>query len=277
MTAPVLAPCTAWCTEIDLLPPCKSDYDVPLFDEAALAASGLLWRLSGRQYPGVCTATVRPCAKPAAMRPSGEWPAGMAFGSSSWPGWAMGLPAGWIGGWGSCDCNRGEQCGCSTVSQVELVGPVVDVTSVKVDGQTLAKGTDYRVDNARWLVRLGGAHWPCCQRLDLAATEQDTFEVTYEYGLAPPPEGVVAAAELTCELLHAMLDDKDCKLPRKVVSVVKQGVSMAIIDLNQFLQNGRTGLYWCDLFIAAHNPHGNQEPAAVYSPDLPKAPRRIGT
>lgn len=279
MTASTAAPCAPWCDESDLFPPCSELYDLGEFTKAAEIASGLLWRLSGRQYPGVCTTTVRPCAKPRAMRQSGEWPAGLTFGTSSWPSWALALPAGWIGGWGSCDCNRAERCGCGSLSQVELPGPVVEVTKVLVDGVELTADVDYRVDDNRWLVRLNGERWPCCQNLGLPSTEPGTFEVTENYGLAPPPEGVFAAAELTCELLHAMTPgkEKDCRLPRKTVSVVKQGVSMAILDISQFLASGRTGLYWCDLFIGATNPKGFQEPASVHSPDLPSAPRRVGT
>lgn len=43
--------------------PCDAaPFSDALVEDALNAASGILYVLSGRQFPGVCTETVRPCA-----------------------------------------------------------------------------------------------------------------------------------------------------------------------------------------------------------------------
>jgi hypothetical protein len=240
-------------------------------DDSLAMASDILFELTGRQFPGSCQETVRPCARRADS------------GGGSPGGAVAGDPYGYAHG--GCGCQRSRECGCGGLSAISLGGyPVTQIDEVKVDGDVLAEDL-YRVDDYRWLVRLPDADgtrpgWPCCQDLALASTEEGTFEVTFTYGTPPPPAGVRAAAVLGCELALACEPEQasKCRIPRRVQSIVRQGVSMELlIPEFEFLKNGRTGLWEVDLFIFAANPAGLRRPMAVVSPDIPSRVTRAGT
>ena len=105
------------------------------------------------------------------------------------------------------------------------------------------------------------------------------FSVDFDYGFAPPPAGVRAAADLACQL--ALSCDPatvgECKLPQRVTSITRQGVSMVVLDPFDFLEEGRTGVYTVDLFLKTYNPTRNRRPPAVWSPDIGRRTRRIDT
>lgn len=260
MTEPAVSTCEPWATEADLCSPC-SEYESVMTEDlpwALQAASDVLFRLSGRQFPGICQATVRPCSRSRGDR----WPA----------------PAGWTGSWGFCGCSRDDRCGCGSISSIALGGSVEAVSEVKVDGEVLDAGA-YRVDNHRWLVRTDGDAWPCCQRLDREDTELETFSVTYSYGRTPPPMGVRAAAVLACELAMACHDETvgQCRLPRSVSAITRQGVTMVITPADVLAPNGKVGIHEVDLFIQAYNPSRLQRRATVLSPDTSPTARRVNT
>lgn len=100
-----------------------------------------------------------------------------------------------------------------------------------------------------------------------------TLDVTYTYG-APPPGYITTAIDvLANELL--LSDSSDCRLPDRVTSVSRQGLSWTVIDPQDFLDQGRTGIYEVDLAIRLANPGGARARTRVFSPErLP--PRRIG-
>lgn len=95
--------------------------------------------------------------------------------------------------------------------------------------------------------------------------------VTYIWGVNPPAGGRAAAAALADQLLLAWDGDDDCKLPQRVTNVTRQGVSWTILDPQDFLDDGRTGIYTIDLFLKTVNPDKARRPARVFSPDLPRA------
>jgi len=242
MTAPnVDAPCSEWATEADLCSPCDDyAFDADTLAEALDVASSVLYKLSGRQFAGQCRETVLvgdPCVCP------------------------VSAPI----------VRRNLQRGRSTCThdRMTLRGyPIREIHSVAVDGVKLVQGTDFRVEDFRDLVRLGGESW---------AAE---VEVDYSFGQEPPPEGVHAAAVLACEIALACNPESaaggaKCRLPKRVQSVTRQGVSLAFVDPFDFLDKGKTGVLEVDLFLQAVNPGGNASRPAVYSPDLPSRGRRI--
>lgn len=252
-----VGPCVPWATAADVCSPCDDyAFDSALLDQSLDAASEILFQLSGRQFPGECEVTVRPCAQ--------------RCGSAS--------SLFWNDSWGTCSCV--SACACSPPSQVMLgAWPIIQIVEVKVDGDVLGPAY-WRVDDFSWLVRLpddDGTNpgWPATQRLDLPDTEVDTWSVALVYGRQPPQSGVTAAARLGCELALACQPETvdRCRLPRRVKEITRQGVSMALIDPMEFLREGRTGLYEVDLFLAAFNPAGLMRQATVMSPDIP-SPRR---
>lgn len=236
------------------------------------AAAEILYALSGRQF-GLCETVVRPCYKRCAESYGlTTWNNGI-LGSSGFP-W---LPVLSGGLWTNISCGCQTSCSCTEVSEVWLPGPIDSIVQVLQNGTVLDPSL-YRVDNRRTVVRLDGsdgteALWPLCQDMDAAATENNTWEITYLRGRPVPEAGRAALGELACELCKACLGDSTCKLPSRVTSISRQGVTIAMLDPMTFIDYGRTGLYSVDLWLKTMNPKGRSRGAAVLSPDI-EVPRK---
>lgn len=251
--------------------------DLPTGSEAvsgtALAiASELLWSLSGRQF-GLCTVTRRPCRQDCY---GDTWP--IALGTSFASGGTYPTPVLYAGEWYNITCGSCTGgCSCARVSEITLPDPVYEVTEVKVDGVVLTEGADYRLDSNRILIRLGGESWPLCNDLNLADTEEGTWSVTYLTGQSVPDLGKLALGVLVDEFTKALLCSADCKLPKPVQSITRQGVSVTFLDPNEVFQDGRIGLYVPDLFVTTYNPNRLRQPSRVYDIDSPQRYRRVGS
>lgn len=248
--------CEAWATPADVSAAVRAKVDADLLVRCLEAASGVLYRLSGRQWPGSCLDAVRPGA-----RTSGEE-----------------TTVRWRNGWSSCGgCNQRARWGCGSVPEVPLPGnPVTTVVEVLVDGVALSPGS-YRLDDGRWLVRLDGA-WPCCQDMTAADDAVGAWLVTFRQGLGPPREGVIAAAELGGQLALGATPAAagECKLPKRVQQLTRQGITAVVLDPMTFLDKGRTGLVDVDLFLASVNPAGITRPATAGRPEHGRRNRRTG-
>lgn len=259
-------PCEPWATVADVCSPCDDyTFDVGILEDNLEVASELLFVLSGRQFPGECSATIRPCA----TRWGGDW-----FPRLDAPSIGHGFHH-------PCTC-RGS-CSCLGRAQVSLgLSGVIDVVEVRQDGAVVSDAL-YRLDDGGRLVRLpdpDGSRpgWPCCQRLDLADTEEGTFAVDLVYGRAVPAAGRMAAAALGCQLALACQPETMgvCRLPKRVQTLSRQGVTVgAILDNFDQLDQGKTGIYEVDLFIKAYNPKGLRRRATVVSPDTMGRHRRV--
>jgi hypothetical protein len=270
VSQPFVDVCTPWVTAEDLADCVGATPNEALLDQALMGASNLLFKLSGRKYPGACSDILRPTARYGSWRgvlvdtaPTDAIAGKLLYSGRSWDGF--------------CGCNRTTRAGCHSIAEITLgVYPLVDVTSVKIDGVVL-DAADYRVDDYRWLVRIDGGGWPCCQRMERASSEEDTFEVTAIYGVEPPEDGRIAATKLACELYKSVVDPAECKLPKRVTSITRQGVTMALLDPFTILDEGKTGLYEADLFIKTENPAGLQRRATVSIPGRGRRVRRVDT
>lgn len=125
----------------------------------------------------------------------------------------------------------------SAVSAVAIDG--VPVTSFLLDGRILT-----------W-----DAPGGCAQRITVTGT----------MGIPTPPGGQVAAAQLACELAKAMCGDSSCALPERVQSVSRQGITMTILDQFEDLDEGKTGIWLIDAWVAS--VMRSPMPATVGSPD----------
>jgi hypothetical protein len=97
--------------------------------------------------------------------------------------------------------------------------------------------------------------------------------VEYVYGSRPPVEVQKAIDEIAKEL-KGLWTNGDCKLPQRVTSVSREGVNWTVIDPMQFLEGGKTGLYFPDLVISLY-PKTTAR-TRVFSPEhLP--PKRLST
>lgn len=239
--------------------------------EAGLAASEVLWELSGRRYSGVCTDTVRPCPKGSPLLPAGSFPNGFVpYGwNESW-GW-------WRGGaW--CGCGEGPSCGgcCGLPSQIRVgARPLLPNTiTVDIDGSPLAS-TAWQVVDGVWLVRVDGESWPCCQDMSVPAGSPGTWEVTYSYGRQPPITGVRAADALARELALECVGSAACRLPRRLSTVTRQGSTMTFLDPMEFLASGTTGITAVDLFLSSERYGRAHRPSTIVDPERATYVRRV--
>lgn len=173
--------------------------------------------------------------------------------------------------------------------RIHLPGrPVISIESVTADGEEI---TGWRLEN-KATIRLSRN---CCS--GSAGTWADSpFVLTgngivqnvvsprvcrevivdYTYG-SPPPEGIKKAIQaLQCELDKAFAGDDSCRLPERVQSISRQGMDITILDPQDFLEEGKTGIIEVDLMIQVFNPGKVKRRARVYSPEYLPA-RRLTT
>lgn len=220
-------------------------------EQVRTAAVSFLWHWTGQRF-GLCEVTVRPCREDCADGST-------FFGTSN----LLRPPAaGWFPS--RCGTCRSGGCGCDYVPSTRLPGPAHSVESVQVDGVELPD-TAYRL-SGNDLLRVDGGLWPTCQDYSAPLGAPGTWGITYRRGAEVPPGGVLAAETLACELAKAATGDKSCQLPQRVQSVSRQGVSIAMLDSFEDVDQGRTGIWVIDSWVSSVN----RSPVRplVYSPDL---------
>jgi hypothetical protein len=258
--------CEPWPVDLTCLPKDWSTDDTEWDGaqrQAVEVASEILKRFSGGVY-GLCALKIRPCRTRGGCR--GLLDVSVEVGSSSWS------PALIDGRMYNIACGCSGQCGCSPLSEIILNPAAYDILAVKVDGVVLPS-TAYRVDDRRRLVRLDGLTWPDCQELALPDTEPGTFSVSYRTGNAVPAGGRMAVTDLAGQLWKACQDRKNCSLPERVTSVVREGITYTLLDNLDVFERGRTGLSRVDMWLASVNPYSARGSMAVYSPDTVRARR----
>lgn len=251
--------CTPWTTGDEvLLRPGMSQVAPATAAQAATDASHLLYALSGQQFPGACARVIRPMARPYNMD------------VRLWIEYLQ--TTGYLGGystsWGACNAARfGDHFACDRPREVDLQAhPVRSVTYVTIGGVTVSPSS-YRLDDYRLLVRTDGEIWPTCQYVWEADTEPNTFEVGFTFGADPPPFGVSAAVTLAAEFALSRTDLPN-RLPSRVQTITRQGISMTVVDPLTFIQQGMTGVPEVDMFVRAYNPYKRQQMPTVWSPDV---------
>jgi hypothetical protein len=232
--------CSAWATLEDL-PDDKPDLGDERWGELLLVATEILWALSGRRWSGdgSCEATATLYVEN--DRCCGWWPGGAPVAGYFFPALISRSPS---------------------ASQRAVKLPhdeVTEVLSVTVGGVAF---TSWRHTGA-WLHRTDGRGWQDCAAADVV--------IEYLWGKAPPAGGKRAAVMLALELGKAEVGDSSCRLPKRVVSVTRQGVSMTLLDPQTFLQRGKLGIPDIDQWLASVNPKGLAERGSVWSPDVPTA------
>lgn len=244
---------------------CCADLDLSavadaLVDLAKTWVAEVLWSATGRRF-GLCSKLLRPCNRGCV---TGTWP-------------RPNLQAGeWFN---TCGCDSPSNCSCGPLCEICLPGPVHDICEVLIDGEVMDPAT-YRVDNHRYLVRVGGAEcWPRCQHMDADITEPGSFAIRYVRGTPVPEGGAYAAGQYLCEVLKQCLNDKSCRLPRNVTQINRAGVQANFAGAGGGKYGAVTGIPEVDLWISLVNPTGLHAPSVVWSPDLcgkgrtPTAPR----
>jgi len=220
---------------------------------------------------GTCPIVVRPCAQRCA--PQGTWMEAVVTTGSTIPVVTIGrsfTPHMEGGNWvNSCGCETADSCGCGSLSEIILPGPVGEIVKVTVDKVVLDRSA-YRVDNGNRLVRQDGESWPVAQDMSLPASEA-TFTVEYYRGAAPNEITRYAAGVLAAEFYKGCTNSSKCRLPRGTVSVQRRGTS---IELNSdFMKSLMT---WPEIapVVAMFNPNHLKSAPRVLSPDSRSTPRR---
>lgn len=270
---PASGPCSAWTTSDDAAACCTTDLaDTSPFDDYVIAASEVLFELSGRRFAGICERTVRPCRT--------DCNCGLQVLSR---GYVVG-PWDWSNSWWwsgfSWNCGDMNPCGCEPLSRVLLPGyPVREITEVKIDGN-IVDPSEYRLDERRWLTRMRDTSdpntmlfWPSCQILDLPDTESGTFSITYTYGMNPPTIARQAANELACQFFRLCSSDTDCVLPANVSRTTRLGVTTDRASVLSWFYSRReergwqTGMQSVDAFLSAYASEPLRRRPMTYSPD----------
>lgn len=244
--------CSAWATPADIPDAVKAELglsDAQLLDPL-MRASEILWALSGRRwYGGGCveSATVK------SVRGQGSWP--------------------YHASWGSCACWGYSSADLALLPNFLHISrpvsvklprsPITGISSVLVNGVAMSSA-NYELTRSGWLDRVDGGSWDACA---------GNVVITYTWGEAPPAGGRDAAVVLAIELAKDFHGIDGCSLPKRVTSVTRQGVSIAMLDNMEFLDKGRTGLTSVDLWLAAVNPNARPQRAGVWSPDVPNTRR----
>lgn len=227
-----------------------SDPSSPMASDAATAASTVLYMLSGQKYRGLTETTeLYVCKDHSDNR----------IMTANW------FPV--IDVWWH---PRTLHRGVTPSNEFRLRGrPVRSVSSVST-GVSALDPIEYELRNSGILHRTSGS-W------SFGICGGPGVLVSYTYGAVPPALGRQAARALADQLLLATTDPRACELPDRVTTISREGMSVTLLDPQDFLDNGRTGIYIVDLFLKTVNPGKARKPARVFSPDLPRAFRRNPT
>lgn len=269
-TGPCAWPLDASCAPD--FPPLVADW-TPAHVLAVEIATDMLWRRTAGRY-GLCPELIRPCRRACSPDRHGTgW---------LWDPHQTGALNPYLderGKWFNfgCSCPRPD-CSCKAPCIIRLPGPVNSVVEVRVDGVVLPPDeyvlSTRRRDHAD-LIRKGGLEgecWPTCQDLEKDITEPGTFSVLYLRGKAVPAAGMRALGSLANEIYKQCTGARGCRLPERVQTVTREGVTYEMFDPGEWLEQGLTGLRDVDAWIRAVNPHQHTQPSAVFSLDLDPAP-----
>lgn len=269
-------PCSPWIDGSDITsqPGCAK-VTAETAAQIAEAVTNILYRMTAQQFTGECgPVTVRPISRPSDQDTRAF--AGMFLGGS------------WSTSWGTCyafglgsESDAASHYQCENPPSIDLGAfPVTSIVSVKIDGEVIPEN-EYQLQDFRTLTRMRVTDqtpptdrwgWPTCQTYDLPDTEEGTFSVTYMYGTPPPVDGVLAAKAFGRELGLYMIGSPN-KLPDRVSTVTRQNVTMTVLDMEDYIAQGRTGIAPVDYFIKTINPGNQAKPSVVWSPDIGRARR----
>jgi hypothetical protein len=227
-----------------------------------LRAATLAWvslqGLMGGQI-GITPVTVRPAKKSWIRR---YWTAPVGGGFGFYPSQQA------DGNWINVLCGHWGDCNCRVTETVLLPGPVGAVYMVQVDGEVVAPSA-YRVDNGNELVRQDGGTWPLCPDMTAPDGSPNTFSVTYLQGAAPDDLDIFAASVLAEQFFLRITNAKNCRLPKGVKTISRQGVTWEVIG--PMFDNGFTGIPEVDQVIQRRNPYQLKTAPMVMSPDYKPA------
>ena len=127
-------------------------------------------------------------------------------------------------------------------------------------------GNSVRFLQYRWFTATGG--W--VRAADPRLMPVDTLivvEYTVRDNLPPGTDQVVLLlAEEYCKAAAGL----PCKLPDRMTTVTRQGISWTVLDPADFLDRGRTGIIRVDTWLSGVNPGRNRSKARIFDPAMPR-------
>jgi hypothetical protein len=153
--------------------------------------------------------------------------------------------------------------------------PVHEILGVTISDGTLIPAQEYQLAGGfrLHLDRKYGqrSEWPWCDY-----RSEREVEVDYVYG-SPPPEQIRYIIEILKEEFDkGIAGDDECRLPKRVTSVSRQGLSMTVLDPQKFIDEGRTGIPEVDFGINVFNTARAKARARLFTSLNPPA-RRVLT
>lgn len=142
--------------------------------------------------------------------------------------------------------------------------PIREIVSITEMNKELDPNS-YEIRNRSFIVKKNKLPW--------ISDILNEIEVTYVYGAKPPTAGKFAAIKLAHEITLSWQESSECALPTRLSSVARQGVQITVLDPQEFLDKGRTGLYEVDLFLRVYNPDGAKKKAKLYVPGRSRGER----
>lgn len=236
-------------------------------EDAIAIGTSVLFTATGKQWPGVTTDLVYPCARMISGLP--RWPS-RSSNQSDAVGWSWNYSWGtWLDGSLTGGRNQGL-----AFDEIQLGAyPLVSIDEILFDGVVFpalnpdTAAPNYRISERLWLQRLDRQWWPVDGELE--------FSVAFHKGDAPPASGEVAIKRYAIEIVKSFLGD-ECDLPTRVSSITRQGLSISMQSIQELLQAGLTGVPIVDQWVNSTNG-GTQRahrPMAVASPRIPRQIRR---
>jgi len=253
-------------------PGCSATWTDLTPDQKTMAlslAAFTMYSLTGRQF-GTVTQTLRPCNAPSLPPLYQTYPVnlinpwGTDEGNTYYPLYI------YNGVWHNAGCAGINCCGASC--EVHLPH-TVSITSVITDGATVDPSA-YRIDNGNLLVRTDGACWPKCQDLNKNPGATNTFTVTGVFGRLVPDELLAGAGLLACEIGKG-IKGQPCRLPQRMQSLTRSGVTVQFPAASSYLDRGLTGMNEVDQLVVQFNPGRLAQAPKVFSLDV--SPNRVTT
>jgi len=104
------------------------------------------------------------------------------------------------------------------------------------------------------------------------ARQQERLRLTYQFGSTITGSARRAVLWLAHQFwleADGCEDCGECQLPGRTTAVQREGLSYTLLDPQDYLRDGKTGVPTVDLWISSVNPKRALRPSAVHTPDAP--------
>lgn len=160
-------------------------------------------------------------------------------------------------------CDLLQHFPCSR-NEIVLPGPVAEMIAVTVRGEDVDV-CGLHVEDWRYLVRDDGGRFG------------EQWSATYLRGEPVPAGGSIIAGILACEYAKAMCRDSSCRLPKRLSTITREGLTIGMVDNFSGIREGITGIWEIDDWVMTNATGlrtGPWRASAVFTPDV-KRPRQI--